>query len=185
MVSKSDIKNLRPVPNFLGYYADDMGNIYSEMHCGGSIGDRGGIRKDGKLRIMRPVFWPNGYQFVAFRKDRKTFITGAHRVICATFNGPEPESDECMTVSHKNGKRNDNRASNLCWETQRENLSRKKEHGTFDGGWRNSRASFSKEQVEAIMEALDAGITASCVCRILGCDPRLIGKIKRHEHYKD
>jgi len=42
-----------------------------------------------------------------------------HRLVCEAFHGPAPEGAVCM---HVNEDYRDNRASNLRWGTQKENL---------------------------------------------------------------
>lgn len=55
-----------------------------------------------------------------------------HRLILETFKGPP--KNKSIQASHINGKRADNRLSNLVWETAVENNQRKKDHGTYRFG---------------------------------------------------
>jgi hypothetical protein len=169
------MKELKQIPEFPGYYASRSGFIYSTRQS-----------KDGSKKKLKQSACSNGnYALVSLRKNGKTHSLMVHRLICITFNGNPPKNKSNITVSHKDGDSSNNRADNLVWETVKENLARKKDHGTSDGGWRNSRAMFTEDQVRAIRKALDMGLTAKFISEMLGCNERLIGKIKRYERYKE
>lgn len=80
-----------------------------------------------------------------------------------------------MEVSHINGDRRDNRAENLVYETHRENLARRIEHGTDNCGDRNGRSKLSPDAVREIRSrsntllrelAEEHGVSISQISRI-------------------
>ena len=64
----------------------------------------------------------NGYTHIGMMPDGSTKqdFRLAHRIIAATFI-PKPLTDKYLVVNHRNGKRGDNRVSNLEWATIRHN----------------------------------------------------------------
>ena len=89
-----------------------------------------------------------------------------------------------MTASHLNGIRDDNRLENLKWETMSENHHRKKEHGTDDRGYKNSRALINKEQLEKIWELLkDGKKTHKEIGEMFGVGRAFITKINNKYRY--
>ena len=85
-------------------------------------------------------------------------------LVCTAFHGERPDG---LTVSHLNGDVQDNRAENLAWETMKENLARRHQHGTTIDGFNNSRAKLSPEDVTYIVEARKGGTTQKEIAQTL------------------
>lgn len=170
--------DMRDIPGFDGYLADSIGNVYSKW----GHGVRRGIQPTVQ-RQMKPTFARNGYLIIGVRPtgEEKFIRTGVHRLVCAAFHGKPPTPKH--TTSHKNGDRTDNRAANLCWETQAENLARKQDHGTHDRGFNNSRASIDKDTFTKIWELLDSGRTPTEVGETLNLTPRFIRRVRSGDRY--
>lgn len=80
-----------------------------------------------------------------------------HRLVMAAFIGP---SD--LHVNHKNGKRDDNRLSNLEYVTRSQNqLHARDVLGTFTVGARNGRAKLNDTQAALIVQLHKDGISQS------------------------
>ncbi len=64
----------------------------------------------------------NGYTHIGLLPNgaSKQDFRLAHRLIAETFI-PKPKTDKYLVVNHKNGKRGDNRVSNLEWATVQHN----------------------------------------------------------------
>jgi hypothetical protein len=131
---------------FVGYLAGDDGRIYSTIY------NRGINREPRALAFGRGS---SNYQHVNIRITKGEYKTTlVHSFICEAFNGPRPDGYVC---SHLDGNLDNNVPSNLMWETQADNLARKKQHGTDDCGHRNSRSKLTQQQVKEIRQKLAAG----------------------------
>lgn len=154
--------------DFPGYMAGDDGSIYSD--------------KGLKTRKLKSFLDTKGrYYIVILRTNGKNKTCLVHRLICSTFNGKPLKK---QVASHIDGNCNNNIPKNLLWETQKENLLRRYEHGTDDAGVNNSRAKFNLKQIKKIRVMLSEGVKSVEIARKMNCDDRLIGKIKRGERYK-
>ena len=112
----------RPVVGYEGFYeVSDAGHVRSLQRLGRSA--RNGVitpqpNQKGYLRVRlsRPETTP-----------RSVVI---QRLVLTAFVGPRPSADhEC---NHKNGRKSDNRRSNLEWVTPKENNA----HAVAHGFWR-------------------------------------------------
>lgn len=105
----------------------------------------------------------------------------AHRLIYEAFNGKVPIG---KVVSHKDGNMYNNALSNLICETQKQNLSRRLEHGTDDRGFKNSRAKINEEQLAIINKLLEEGdMTHEAIGKFFGVSRVFITKIKNKYRY--
>ena len=90
-----------------------------------------------------------------------------------------------MVCSHINGNWRDNRPVNLIWETQAENILKKKEHGTDDTGFKNSRSKITLEQLVEIRKLLaEKELTHEKIGDIFGVNRVFITKISTNARYK-
>lgn len=78
-----------------------------------------------KEKILKPNPDKWGYLTYSFRKDGKTFVLKAHRIVATTFI---KNKDNKATVNHINEIKTDNRVENLEWATMQENIN----HGTHN-----------------------------------------------------
>ena len=89
-----------------------------------------------------------GYPSITYGPRANKRTLKIHVLVCLAFHGPKPSPDH--EVCHKNGNRQDNRASNLRWGTQAENMADRDAHGRTARGVRHGRARLSEEDVRAI-----------------------------------
>ena len=106
---------MRQIPSFPDYYADESGEIYSV--------------RTGPLRRL-PKRLHQGYFRVNLR-DRghpvKQHTFYVHTLVLNAYVGTKPMGYVCR---HLNGNSLDNRLSNLCWGTVKENVHDSIRHGT-------------------------------------------------------
>jgi hypothetical protein len=95
------------------YQISNFGNVKSLPKKKGC-----GIGYTQKERVLKAA--SNGqYLFVVLRKDRKSKMHYVHRLVAQAFiANPNNKSD----INHLNGKKTDNRVSNLEWATRQENI---------------------------------------------------------------
>ena len=108
----------KSIPGVEFYEASSAGRVRSldrKMEDGRSI----------KGRALKPYQMPSGYWQVAVGRGKKRYV---HRLVCAAFHG---EAAAGLEVSHQDGDKSNNAATNLCWVTHAENEQRKREHGTY------------------------------------------------------
>jgi hypothetical protein len=107
------MEQMKPIPNFPGYFADEkLGNIFS-MKPNGAIG----TKPPTEPRRLKPMKSRGGYLHVSLMKDGKKFTRLVHHLVLETFVGPRPRG---MQSCHNNGVRTDSRPENLRWDTPNE-----------------------------------------------------------------
>ena len=128
-----------------------------------SVSDHGDVRRDtpgmgggsGYPGMLIKTTNNAGYRVVGLsggeKGNRKRVMRHVHRLVLENHGGPRPEGMEC---AHNNGKRDDNRLSNLRWATQKDNIADKKRHGTWQRGQKIGNARYTDKQVRALKVAL-------------------------------
>lgn len=101
-----------------------------------------------------------------------------HRLVLEAIVGPCPPE---MEARHLNGKRHDNRASNLAWGTHRQNSADQRSHGTVLSGARNPMAKLTWDQVREIRAMVQAGSPQVDAVRRFGVSPMTVSRIIRRE----
>jgi hypothetical protein len=118
-------------------------------------------------RLLKRNVNRKGYAYVNLCRDRgaghETWRRGVYVLVCEAFHGPKPlppPGAARMQVRHLNGDTGDDRASNLCWGTPREDIEDRRRHGTLSAGERHYRTHLSAEDVARI-RAEYAGLRGS------------------------
>ena len=94
----------KDIPGYEGaYQVSNLGNVYSCKRC----------------RPMRPHDKGSGHLIVLLRKDNKPKTHPVHRLVAAAFI---PNPHKLPVVHHKDDNPQNNRADNLEWCTQKENV---------------------------------------------------------------
>lgn len=103
-------ENWRPVRGYEGSYeVSDLGRVRS-------------VRV-----VLKPMRVPKGHLQVALYKSADRTFYKVHCLVLSAFVGPRPEG---MEGCHNNGDPQDNRLSNLRWDTRSGNQRDSVEHGT-------------------------------------------------------
>lgn len=100
-----------------------------------------------QLMLMRLYADKDGYLYLRLT-GQKWLV---HRLVYAVFCGPLVRG---LVVCHRDGNKQNNSAENLLQATQRENISHKREHGTWQAGERHPRAKHTDAQVAQVKAAL-------------------------------
>ncbi|MCD6192509.1 MAG: HNH endonuclease [Candidatus Aminicenantes bacterium] len=117
MSEKNNKEQIKPIPNFPGYFVSQDGKIFS-------------LRKKKsqpiitnpelwQLREMKPYLTNNGYKCVKLAKAGKRYPVRINRIVLLTFVGCPSSPDMC--AHHINHDRKDNRLCNLIWRNKAEN----------------------------------------------------------------
>lgn len=106
-----------PVKGFEGYYIISNYGVLMSL-------DRAITRSDGmvlncKGKALNPSITKDGYLRTMLSKPGKSKSYLIHRLVAESFI-PNPKNKR--TVNHKNGIKSDNKAINLEWATDRENI---------------------------------------------------------------
>lgn len=108
----------RDVSGHMGYYQiSNLGRVRSLDRC---IHGRWGPQPL-KGRVMKPFPSPAGYLGVALQKEGNKKYCVVARLVALAFI---PNPDNLPEVDHINEEKTDNRAANLQWITQQENVER-------------------------------------------------------------
>ena len=70
-------------------------------------------------RVHAPHTNKRGYRHILLQRHGQKVDRTVHSLVLEAFHGPRPHGLVC---NHKNGKRSDNRASNLEWVTHKQNI---------------------------------------------------------------
>lgn len=79
--------------------------------------------------VMKPdLSNPRGYERYTLSRSGMTRRFSLHRLVCEAFHGPAPEGKPL--ACHWDGNPRNNRADNLYWGSQADNMQDKRRHGT-------------------------------------------------------
>ncbi len=110
-----------------------------------------------KPRILQPFKNEQGYLQMRLQVDGYKFTERVHRMVAETFI-PNPEGKD--TVNHINSIRDDNRLSNLEWNTQQENIQHCYDSGNkTNKGEAHSRAILTEDIVRRARAMYKEGIS--------------------------
>lgn len=102
-------------------------------------------------RILKPSLAGKGYRKVQLvHKDRREHHY-VHELVLSAFVGPRPDGQES---AHWNGARDDNKLSNLRWDTKPGNHADKHRHGTMCHGETHGRRKLSEREAIEIKSSV-------------------------------
>lgn len=159
----------RPIPSFPSYEVSDEGGVRR------AVG--GGAYKAGY--VLKPKPHKQGYLYYILSDGRggaKTML--AHRLVLMAFAGPCPDG---MQACHGNGDRQDNRLSNLRWDTPKANQADRVKHGTDLWGEALPYAKLTESKVKEIRVRAAAGERQCDLAREFGVGDPQIHRIVRRE----
>lgn len=105
------------------------------------------IRSNYTRRPLKGGLDKDGYRHLVVCTGGRRFTRKIATLVCVAFHGPRPAG---AVVRHLDGSRTNNRATNLAWSTQKENIGDKVRHGTHQIGERHPRAKLTEDAVRDI-----------------------------------
>lgn len=168
---------LKPIPGFMGYYADDSGNIWS------SKPSRWGHVKWLK---RKPGKGQDGYfDVVLMRSNGVKVNKPVHTLVSMAFFGVRPDG---MVTSHVNGDKTDNRVCNLKYVTWRENVMDKVRHGTMISGERSHLSKLKDDDFVGIAELIKQGVAQVDIAKKYDISVSTVwafkkGNIRKHQSH--
>ena len=134
-----------PVMGFEGLYSvSNLGRVRSEARA---VQHPKGGEKHIRTRILKPSKTTHGYHDVYLCRDGSRNHGRIHKLVLEAFVGPKPSGFEAC---HGNGARDDNRLTNLRWDTRGANHADKIAHGTTLRGENGSNTKLTKSHVSEI-----------------------------------
>jgi hypothetical protein len=144
----------KPIPEFEIYY--DISN-YGRVRSWHSV-RHSKTTFNKEPTILKPCVNTKGYLKVSL--EHKSFLI--HRLVLITFKG----NKFGMEASHLDNDRKNNRLSNLCWETHKENEDRKRIFGTRVHGEKHGHHRFTEEDILNIRKMRIEGKTLGEIAKI-------------------
>lgn len=120
----------------------------------------------GKIRELAQSAHETGYRYVRFQYQGKYRYFTVHRLVAELFLPPPREGQ--TLVRHLNGDPADNRAENLAWGTQKENMADCIRHGRTLKGRKNPNAKLNDNLVRVIKILLAEDFSPSAIASFLG-----------------
>ena len=156
----------RSIPGWPEYAVSEDGDV---VRAQGGQGTRAG-------RYLTP--WrnvQNQYLCVHLWRHNRAKSIPVHRLVALAFRGDPPS--EKHVVAHCDGSRDNNRAWNLRWATQKENMADTFRHGTHNRGRRNGNARLNEESILSIFSMATAGHSHKTIADQFGVSRQLIGDV--------
>lgn len=173
-----DGEEWRPIPGFSGYEVSSFGRVRSHWWYATGLGRGARVRrKEGWL--LKPVAGHAGHIRVFMGRGAQRGWQLVHRLVLYAFYGPCPDG---MVCCHNNGMSDDNRPSNLRWDTPSANQRDSVKHGTHDPkrGTRQKHSVLTEDLVRQI-RASENGISDTEWARKVGCSRALVYRVRKRQ----
>ena len=142
----------RDIEGYEGLYqVSDLGRVRSIDRIEECVDGR---KRKRNGRTLKQCKSRKGYLRVHLHSNNKGIVTLAHRLVAISFLS-NPLAKE--TVNHKNGVKSDNRAVNLEWATNSENIRHATLNGLRSKGEDRPRSVLTEYQVREIREKYRKG----------------------------
>lgn len=98
------------------YEVSNLGRVRTKMH---TITTKRGTSATFSPKLKKVYFDEDGYARVSLYFNNESKLVGVHRIVAQAFI---PNPNNLPQVNHKNGDKADNRAENLEWVTNTQNI---------------------------------------------------------------
>lgn len=166
----------KPIPDFPGYEISDYGRVRSYwkiMSMGRGKGTKS-IIMPYPQRINKPYCHPDKYATVNLWKNRQQFKVSIHRLVLKTFIGLSRNGGVCR---HLDGNKFNNKLTNLCWGTQKENAVDRLDQGTMKYGRDLYNTKLTDEQIIKIRQMAIEGVLHKEIAVMFGVSRSHISSI--------
>ena len=126
-------------------------------------------------RILKTSKSNKGYLRVVLYKNKVRTFLSVHKIVAMTFI---PNAENKAQVNHKNLIKTDNRAENLEWVTQQENISHARKNNCYVGE-NNSRATITEKIASEIKQLLKEKKSILDISAIYAVSIHVVNNIKR------
>jgi hypothetical protein len=148
---KKPIENWKQVPGHANYRVSDLGNVWS-------------LHWDRPLKTTKRK---HGGHLVVTLDGRQYAV---HRLVLLAFVGPPPNG---MEVCHEDGDPENNRLSNLRYDTHFANVQDRRKHGTHPRGVDLKVSSrFTEDDIRTIRRLRKEGMTYQAIANRYGLTDR-------------
>lgn len=175
----TDAERWLPCPGFEGHY---------------EVSTQGRVRRISRLarprqteprarespQLLRGTELSSGYTEYTLSLRGQAHKRLAHRLVAEAFLGPPPDGHE---VQHKNGRKDDDRVSNLGWVTRSEAVRHRVQVRGVGRGALHGRAKLSEADVRAIRARFDAGESQRGIAADYGVSHTVIGQIGKRTRW--
>jgi hypothetical protein len=120
------------------------------------VSNHGRLRKDNKL--MDPHFSKEGYHRYVLKLNGKKYHRTVHPLVLEAFVCPRPVFPRVHDACHNDGNADNNKLSNLRWDTRKSNIHDQRKHGTLVIGEKQNRAIMTEEKVLSLRAKYEQGI---------------------------
>ena len=162
-------EEIKPIPEFEGYFASNYGNIFSK---------RKGILKKLKSNPGNKY----GHLYVRIKNINSKFYTkSVHSLVLSAFNGNCPQG---MEACHGPLGRLNNSITNLSWGTRKKNNEDKVRDGNSLRGLKNPNSKLLENDIILIRKLyLEEGIRQRQIAKIFDVSQGQISAIVRKEFW--
>jgi hypothetical protein len=134
-----------------------------------------------KRKTITPHIICGGYLQVILQNKKRRYSPLVHTIVAFAFLAPPPGEygRGKIAINHKNGKKTDNRPSNLEWVTYQQNSDHASYIGLMRTGERNHASVLREKDIPKIRKDIANGITRAELARQYKCSYCAIDSIFR------
>ena len=138
------IEEWKPYPRNNVYEISNFGNVRKRININHP-------ERNKPYCFLVPFNDSDGYKRIGLMVNGKQTKIHVHRIVYETFNGPLTDGLVCC---HVDGDITNNTPQNILQASQKENISHKKNHGTWQAGDRHPRVKYSDEIILQVQNLL-------------------------------
>ena len=143
------------------------------------VSNLGSVRRAKSLRQLKPWKNPSGHLVVKLCDCGSISNRLVHRLVLSAFIGPCPNGMECC---HNDGIPQNNKLSNLRWDTPLSNRRDKVRHGGMPRGEAHARCKLKDSDVFDIRELSVLGVSNTFISRLFNISDRYVRQLVLKEY---